>query len=441
MGRLEPRPRQSLGERTLRGPRAIRRFLIIALAVLLSDVAFARDPSFKAQRRCKGKHPCAVLKAHRARLQRSLKTLKSGAKERVRVQFILASLDGLEALRLNDKALAGQSVERFKIVVNSGPSHFLADDALVMIARLRVLRGDRKRALIALKQVACHYRESDMLSRVHKSWAQWSPDPEMGPCSDGRRPAKARTKTTAPVKAPKSGMIGGLTETGGGGLEAAVEKIERIVVDPGHGGEDPGALGRGGEREADMAYLLSLDLVQVLRAKGFEVLMTRTKSQGLSLAERTRFANQQRADLFLSIHVSAAEHQRAHGVETYYLNTGSDRYATRLAARENKQTEEQLSTLAFILADLSTKGNTVDSRSLARLLQAEMKGLATDRKNELRAALFYVLLGARMPAVLFEAGFMTNDGDLRRLQDPVARMDLAKRLARGVERFAASVGP
>ena len=413
--------------------------MIIGLLLSWSIDSFARDPSFESQRKCRGQHPCAALKDHRVRLQRQLNALTSGAKERPRIQFILASLDGLEALRLKDRTLAGSSVERFKKVVTAGSKHYLADDALVMIARLRMLRGDRKRALSALKQVACHYRKGDMLERVHKLWSRWSPDPEMGLCSDGRRPARSVAPAKAKSKSPQKQAIDGLTVTGGGGLEAAVEKVERIVVDPGHGGRDPGALGRGGEKEADLAYLLSMDLVQILRRKGFEVLVTRTKEQGLSLAERTRFANQQKADLFLSIHVSAAEHRDAHGVETYYLNTGSDRYATRLAARENKQTEEQLSTLAFILADLSTKGNTVDSRSLARLLQAEMGGLPTDRKNELRAALFYVLLGARMPAVLFEAGFMTNDGDLRRLQNPSTRLDLAKRLARGVERFAASV--
>lgn len=414
----------------------IYRLLFLTPLLFWGGQAGARDPAFQAQRKCKGAHPCSGLQAHILRLRERLNKVRG--RDRVRVQFILASLDGLEALRLNDKALAGQSVERFKKVAKAGPSHHLADDALVMMARLRILRGDKKRALLSLKQVACHYRKSDMVGRVQQLWMRWSEDPEMGKCADGKQPARpAGSKAdgkTEPVKPTK--VVDGLVDTGGGALHAAVERIERIVIDPGHGGSDPGALGPGNLKESDLAYALASDLAMVLRDEGYDVQMTREEDEGLKLAQRTRFANQQDADLFISIHVSSADNSRAHGVETYYLNTGSDRYATRLAARENQQTEEQVSTLAFILADLATKGNTVDSRALAKLLQAEMKGLASDRKKELRAALFYVLLGARMPAVLFEAGFMSNADDVARLQNDRTRLDLARRIAKGIQRFA-----
>jgi N-acetylmuramoyl-L-alanine amidase len=226
---------------------------------------------------------------------------------------------------------------------------------------------------------------------------------------------------------------------GGGALQPAVTKIRTIVLDPGHGGADPGAVGPHGVREADLAYLLTLDLADVLRGQGFAVQLTRERGAGKKLKARTAFANAKKADLFVSIHLNAAKNRKAHGFETYYLNTGADRYAVRLAARENKQSEAQVDALGFILADLATKRNTADSRRLAKAIQTSLDGVRSNRKKPIQAALFYVLLGAEMPAVLVEAGFVTHPDDVKRMRDVKRRRKTAEIIARGIKNFAAEV--
>lgn len=218
-------------------------------------------------------------------------------------------------------------------------------------------------------------------------------------------------------------------------MKRSLQRVRRIVLDPGHGGKDPGAVGRGGVREADLAYDLTVAVAKVLRARGYQVLMTRGRHQGKSLRARTEYANRHQADLFISIHLNAAK-RKAYGFEVYYLDVGADRYARRLAARENRQSEEEVDALRYILADLATKGNAVDSRRLAAALTESVDGFRTNRKKEVRSALFAVLLGARMPAVLIEAGFVTDADDVKRVQTAKRRRATAKHLADGIDAFA-----
>lgn len=153
---------------------------------------------------------------------------------------------------------------------------------------------------------------------------------------------------------------------------AAGLKVRRVVIDPGHGGKDTGAIGSGGTKEKDLTLAIARRLKRHLEGMGLEVLLTREEDVYLDLEERTRFANEKQADLFLSIHVNAAENRKARGIETYTLNLNSDRYAMRLAARENASSSKRIGDLQFILADLATKANTDDSIRLARLVQSEL---------------------------------------------------------------------
>src|SRR5690606_23483394 len=130
--------------------------------------------------------------------------------------------------------------------------------------------------------------------------------------------------------------------------------------------------GPDGAKEKDLTLAMAKKLRTYLEEKGLEVLLTRESDRTLSLEERTRFANEKGADLFLSLHVNAAHNRKAHGIETYTLNLNSDRYAMRLAARENASSERRIGELQFILADLATKANTDDSVKLARLVQSKM---------------------------------------------------------------------
>jgi len=225
---------------------------------------------------------------------------------------------------------------------------------------------------------------------------------------------------------------------------AAGLKVRRVVIDPGHGGKDTGAIGRKGTREKDLTLAISKKLKRELQAMGLEVLLTREKDVFLELEERTRFANERQADLFISVHINAAENRKAHGIETYTLNLNSDRYAMRLAARENASSKRRVADLEFILADLATKANTDDSVRLARLVQGEMVsrlrrtyGEKAIRDLGVKQALFFVLVGAKMPAILVEASFVSNPEEEQRLRTDKYQEETARSIAEGVRRFIA----
>ena len=400
----------------------------------LSFAAQARDPAFAAQAACRGAAPCKRLKPHLKRLS----ALQRGkGRQAIKARFVRGSVLGYEALRVGDRQLAGRSVEVLKPIARRGASERFADDALVLIARLRLLRGARARAAATLAQVLCEFPKGDMRQRARQLATRRKL--KLKPCAGSPKKRSVRAKAQAKPAAKRSQVPPpvqlGPVVASGEKMKRSLQRVRRIVLDPGHGGKDPGAIGRGGVREADLAYDLTVAVAKVLRARGYQVLMTRGRHQGKSLRARTEYANRHQADLFISIHLNAAK-RKAYGFEVYYLDVGADRYARRLAARENRQSEEEVDALRYILADLATKGNAVDSRRLAAALTESVDGFRTNRKKEVRSALFAVLLGARMPAVLIEAGFVTDADDVKRVQTAKRRRATAKHLADGIDAFA-----
>lgn len=224
--------------------------------------------------------------------------------------------------------------------------------------------------------------------------------------------------------------------------ERAREAIRRVVVDAGHGGHDPGAIGPRRVREKDVTLAMARRLATKLRAEGFEVVLTRNTDRYLALEERTALANTARGDLFVSIHANAHPRRNRSGVETYFLNVADDRYAARLAARENGlDAEEGLGDVARILTDLDAKASADSSRRLAQFVQREVCTGVRSRVGEVRdlgvkSALFYVLLGARMPAVLVETAFISNRVEERRLASARYQDEVAAGIARAVTTFA-----
>ncbi len=220
------------------------------------------------------------------------------------------------------------------------------------------------------------------------------------------------------------------------------QAIRRIVVDAGHGGHDPGAIGPRRVREKDVTLAMARRLSSKLRAEGFEVVLTRNADRYLALEERTALANTARGDLFVSIHANAHPRRNRSGVETYFLNVADDRYAARLAARENGlDAEEGLGDVARILTDLDAKASADSSRRLAQMVQREVLGGVRSRIGDVRdlgvkSALFYVLLGARMPAVLVETAFISNRVEERRLASSRYQDEVAAGIARAVTTFA-----
>jgi N-acetylmuramoyl-L-alanine amidase len=220
-------------------------------------------------------------------------------------------------------------------------------------------------------------------------------------------------------------------------------KFRRVVIDPGHGGHDTGAIGRKGTREKDVALAISLRLRRLLANEGLEVILTRSGDSFVRLEDRAMIANQARGDLFISIHCNSAPKKKLRGIETYTLNTSGNRYSIRLAARENASSERGVSDLQYILADLATKANTEESSRLAARVQQSLISQLRARHSDVqdlgtKEALFYVLLGVRMPAILVETSFLSNPEEERRLSSKAYQGDIAKAIAAAIHEFLGS---
>lgn len=252
------------------------------------------------------------------------------------------------------------------------------------------------------------------------------------PADAAPAPARAELAPTGPAEGPGEG-------------EETDRPIRRIVVDAGHGGHDPGAIGPSRLREKDVTLAIARKLGARLKGYGFEVVLTRTDDRFLALEERTALANTHRGDLFVSVHANANPRRSWSGVETYFLNVTDDRYSRRLAARENGVDLAVAGDLARILTDLDAKASADASQRLAHLVQREVCGGVRSHVGDVRDlgvknALFYVLLGARMPAVLVETGFISNRSEERRLASAAYQDEVAAGIARAVRTFAAGGG-
>jgi N-acetylmuramoyl-L-alanine amidase len=214
------------------------------------------------------------------------------------------------------------------------------------------------------------------------------------------------------------------------------------VVDPGHGGEKDGAVGVAGTREKDLALQIARRVASHLRRKGGVVYLTRDRDVGVPLAQRAAVANAEGADLFLSIHLNAMpEPQRvaARGVETYFLSAdASDASATAVAARENadRLAGEDLAphdSVSAILQDLADADALAESSRLAYAIHERVVARAGTPDRGVKQAPFFVLAGARMPAVLLELGFLSDSREERKLATAAHQEQLARGVAEGID--------
>ena len=218
--------------------------------------------------------------------------------------------------------------------------------------------------------------------------------------------------------------------------------VRKIVLDPGHGGKDPGAIGAGGLREKDVVLRVARKLAPKLRQRmGLDVVLTRNTDVFVPLRGRTAMANAERADLFLSIHANASHNRRAGGLETYYLDKTTDEATMKLAARENGTARRNLTDLQIMLSDLKLNVYLPDAISLASHLQSSL--VKSTRPQYPRArdlgvkkGLFYVLVGARMPAALAELFFVSNRREARALQRREFQEAIVEGLFRGIRDYA-----
>jgi len=224
---------------------------------------------------------------------------------------------------------------------------------------------------------------------------------------------------------------------------AAIGKIRRVVVDPGHGGHDPGAIGAGGTREKDVVLAIGLKLAKRLKEElGLDVVMTRSTDVFLELQERTAIANQVGADLFISVHANAAPNHASAGIETYYLSLAKTEKAAQLAAKENGTSLEKVSLLQAVLFDLMVNYKINDSAHLAEVVQKELHHKVDARYQVkslgVKQGPFYVLVGATMPSILVETAFLSNEKEEQRLRDAQYQEMTADGIMEGVRAYIAS---
>jgi len=223
-------------------------------------------------------------------------------------------------------------------------------------------------------------------------------------------------------------------------------KIGKIVIDPGHGGHDTGTIGPNGLLEKDLVLDVSRRLGKLLEARlGAEVVFTRRDDTFIPLETRTSIANQEQADLFVSVHANSSHDPDARGVETYYLNFTSSPEALEVAARENAASDKDIHELQDLVKKIALKEKIEESREFASDVQQSLhSGLSAKsagiRDRGVKKAPFVVLIGANMPSILAEISFISNPGDEKRLKGPEYRQRIAESLYRGISRYVNGLG-
>jgi N-acetylmuramoyl-L-alanine amidase len=221
-------------------------------------------------------------------------------------------------------------------------------------------------------------------------------------------------------------------------------KLDRVVIDPGHGGHDTGTIGRGGFQEKDLVLDVAKRLgVLITRRLGSEVIYTRSDDTFIPLEERTALANEKKADLFLSIHANSSHESQISGSETFYLNFTTSEDALDVAARENATSQTSIHELQTLVQKITLNEKVQESRELASDIQKAMYGgIPRNRslKNRgVKKAPFVVLIGAQMPSVLAEIAFLSNPKDENQLKRPEYRQKIAEALFKGVSQYASAL--
>jgi N-acetylmuramoyl-L-alanine amidase len=257
------------------------------------------------------------------------------------------------------------------------------------------------------------------------------------PPAKSTRPPEPESKTPQPAKPASSGYT--MARQLGLG-------IKTIVIDPGHGGIDPGCLDAKGHMEKVTALDISQRLKALLTAGGeFDVILTRDSDIHVPLETRTVLANQKKADLFISIHVNAYSDKRRRGIETFFLNISPDPQVKELAARENATTSKTIGEMEAILSRLAQSSRIVESHELAQKIQGNLvqylsRAYAGVQDLGTRGGPFWVLIGSDMPAVLVEVSHFSNVEEAARLQDVAYRQKAAEGIAAGIRAYRKSLG-
>ena len=309
------------------------------------------------------------------------------------------------------------------------PSSALADDALFRAAVVyNELLNNQKKARVHLEHIARRYFRADH-AKIAAEYRE-----QMDKKSGGKA-TSSRKKTDTAMNRPR----------GAGAQMLAAQlglSVRTIIIDPGHGGRDPGTM-HNGVVEQDVNLDVAKRLKTILEKLGYKVHLTRTGNTWISLSERVSFSRRKKGDLFVSIHVNAAENTSISGLETYILDFARSSSVSRLAMVENADSG-RLGDMDKILTEILTGARTTESRRLADRIQRNTlshlkKNGVTVRDGGVKGAPFFVLVGSSMPSVLVEIGYCTNKTEATRLKSSKHRQRIAQGMANGIHAYARSL--
>ncbi len=220
--------------------------------------------------------------------------------------------------------------------------------------------------------------------------------------------------------------------------------IQRVVIDPGHGGKDPGCVGKNKHQEKEVVLDVALRLKKLLEPLGLEVILTRETDIYLAPETRTVIANQKQADLFISIHANASRNRKLSGVETFFLNLSQDPSVVETAARENATSTKSISEMGDTIQKILQNTKIPESKELAQIVQKNLVESLSQKYrgvNNLgvKGGPFWVLIGAEVPSVLVEISFLSNPTEEERLRTSEYRQRIAQGIYQGIIAYKSSL--
>lgn len=366
--------------------------------------------------------------------------------------YLLARLHEFTFRKRELQSGLSQSIYFYSRLATQFPQHSLADDAILFLGDLQKEgRADTSAAEEAYTRIIEYYPRGDMYQKARERLGMQAGESlgafrsRIAVSADSKQELATNKREEAESRGIFSWILGD-SSVGKDGVEVYSKKPARarpvIVIDPGHGGEEDGAIGVDGVKEKDVVLEISLMLEEMLKQRlRADTVLTRREDIHVPLAERTGLANEKNADLFISVHANASVYKTARGVETYYLDNTNDRSSLKLAKRENAAfAAGDIDDLSFILSDLIQNAKLDESITLAHYLQDQLsdtlgkyyKGV---KNLGVKKAPFYVLVGAHMPCVLVEVSFLDHPVEGRRLITRRYKQLVATALFDGIRLF------
>jgi len=412
-------------------------FVLAGVAVVfgVKAVAGEADDSYQSARNCYNElKQDATAQKYRENWEKCIdqfETVSKKFRKSERGADALYSLGRLyEELAFNSKNQADwfRAKKMYASFATQHPRDTKADDAYFRMACIEWERfHDKAGAKKNLLRVMKFYKESDTAGRA----AKYLESVEAGVVPVETVPEAA----PAGKESPRVIAVGG----------REVKYV--IVIDPGHGGADTGAIGPFGTHEKDVVLSISKKLALQIekKMKNVRVYLTRNDDRTLELDDRVKFANAKKADIFVSIHANAAPSKKQSGVQTYFLNNATDEAAERLAAQENKNSNRKVSDLDKIIATMLQNASTEESRVLAEKVHLNLVNGLTRKytgisDKKVRSALFYVLVGVKCPSVLVETSYVSNPKEEKRLGSEKYQSLIAESISDGIIQHLRTAG-